>query len=156
MRLFIILLTLFNFGCSSDILPDKLSTVYSSDKVIQHDSLCKQVDIVDGENMIFRWVRDSDKSLENLEDDFYEELMFEVPMSSEDSFILRDSLFSRNTLIYRNVCTGKCTGDYYGIQNGEIRGVRLDSLSWDVSIDVDLVDQVASIIIQELFSKGEI
>ncbi len=130
--------------------------VYASNKVILHDSLCTRVDIVDGENMIFRWVRDSDKFLGNVEDDFYEELMFEVPMNVGDSFVLQDSLFSKNTLIYRNVCSGKCTADYYGIQNGEIRGVRLDSLSWDVSIDVVLVDQVASIIIQELFSKGEI
>lgn len=149
-------LILITYGCSSDVIPDEITTVFASNKVITHDSLCTNIDIVDGENLIFKWSRDSDKSSDEFQDDFYEELLFEIPIDSDENFFLQDSLFANNTLIYQNICVGRCTGQYVGIQNGEIRGIRLDSLEWDISIDVELIGTVVGIKIHEQFSKGEL
>jgi len=147
---------LINYACS-DTVPEVLSTTYTTEKTITHDSLCTWIDVIEGENLVFKYVRDSDKSGDDFEDDFYEELLFEIPEISEDSFVIQDSLFDNYTLIYLNRCVGRCRGEYIGIQNGEIRGIRMDSSSWDLTIDVDLVqgNTLIPINIQEQFSKAE-
>ncbi len=144
-----------SYSCTSDVLPDEITTVFTSNKVIIHDSLCTTINIIEGENLIFKWSRNAEKSSDDLEDDFYEELLFEIPMLTGDSFSLQDSLFSNHTLIYRNECTGRCTGQFQGLQNGEIRGIRLDSVNWDITIDVELIGTVVGINFHEQFSKGE-
>ena len=156
MRVLTLPLLILLMACTG-VDTEQLTTEFSVLKSIECDSLCSSLDVVSGDNIVFKYERTSEDDLGFADDEFFEELLFEIAPIQSDSFRLQDSLFSKHRLVYRNICFGTCTGDYVTIEGGEISGSRVDSFQWNITIDVEfnLGRRVIPIRIEEPFTKAE-
>jgi len=92
--------------------------------------------VLDGENLAFKYLYEKDDSPQIADDELTTELIFEAPRD-QNSFSLSDEHLATNKALYRMICfCGKVS--HQSPSSGYINGTRLSPNSWRITASLTI------------------